>query len=194
MIYFDLKHAMLDKHYEWYDEPMQLNIIGVRQKLHTNAFDDKMFLAYLDHTLKPMVHEYDITTDPGKMPLMLPSNSKGTAILVPGQYKSYSIDYHRGRYPALCQRIGSVCVYRDSNENSKHDLDPSTIDCGYFGINIHKAGKVSSIVDGWSAGCQVFKKALDFDHFMKVVKFSSKIRRDNSFTYTLVSQIKQEEQ
>lgn len=189
MIYFDLKNTMIDRKFEWFDEPMELNIIGVRKRLHTNEFDDELYVAYIDRALKPCVHKYTITTDPGAMSLYIPQNSKGTAILVPGQYKSYSIDYHRGRYPALCQRLGPVCVYRDNNNDSKHDLNPNSVECGFYGINIHKAGKVSSMVDRWSAGCQVFKKATDFDHFMNVVKFSSKFRNHNSFAYTLISQV-----
>lgn len=189
MIYFDLKNEVLARDYTWFDKPMELNILGVRRNLHTNEFDDELYVAYLDTSLKPTVHSYTITTDPGTQSLLIPQNSKGTAILVPGQYNSYAIDYHRGRYPALCQRTGNVCVYRDNNRDSKHDLDPSKIECGFYGINIHKAGKVSTIVNGWSAGCQVFKKSTDFDHFMKVAKFSSRFRNLNTFTYTLFSQV-----
>jgi len=64
-------------------------------------------------------------------------------------------------------------------------MDTRTIDCGMFGINIHKAGVFSEQVNGWSAGCQVFQKSDDFYEFMSLVQKSRK-RFGNSFTYTLL--------
>ena len=53
---------------------------------------------------------------------------------------------------------------------------------GYFGINIHKAGLNSVNVDKWSAGCQVFKSAVDFDEFIRLCKMQTW----DTFTYTLI--------
>jgi hypothetical protein len=66
-------------------------------------------------------------------------------------------------------------------------MDADTIEEGKFGINIHKAGNMSSVVNKWSAGCQVFKNASDFEEFMDIVRHA----RDNwgnSFTYTLLEE------
>ena len=57
-----------------------------------------------------------------------------------------------------------------------------------YGINIHKAGKDSSDVNTWSAGCQVFKKTADFDEFIGLVK-KQEAKYGNKFTYTLIDTI-----
>lgn len=112
-----------------------------------------------------------------------PINLRGTAILVPGQYKgAYMIDKHQGKYDALCQRLGMVAVYRDRNKDDI--MDYSDIHKGMFGINIHKAGRNSKQVDGWSAGCQVFKRSADFDDFIRICRKGEKAL-GNTFTYTL---------
>lgn len=174
--------------YQWFDgnAPYNLNLFGVRSSTRkVNEFDDFIYAIYRDNNLNWKIHQWPATTDPGLPQLLNPSNHKGVAILVPGQYKStYKIDLHSNKYPALCQRLSTVKVYRDSNRNNLHDLDPSTIDEGFFGINIHKAGIDSVRVDNWSAGCQVFKREEDFNQFMDLCKRSAQIY-GNSFTYTL---------
>ena len=67
------------------------------------------------------------------------------------------------------------------------DYSETTLDKGFFGINIHKSNpnKESYNVDKWSAGCQVFKKADDFDSFMDLCEAAS-FEWSNSFTYTLI--------
>lgn len=175
--------------YEFYEEPFKLNIIGIRKKLDTNFFDDELWVIYKDDSGKYVEHKFPFTTDPGRTSLLNAKNnsSKGTAILVAGQYKdTYAIDAHRGNYLALCQRLGPVCVYRDKNANSVHDLVDSTVECGFFGINIHRTGRViSKLVDGWSAGCQVLPSPSDFKVFMDLCKEHAK-RHKNKFTYTLL--------
>ena len=113
-------------------------------------------------------------------------NVSGTAILCPGQYRgAYRVDKHQGQYDALCQRGAPLSVWRDADLDSVHDMSDVTIATGYFGINIHKAGRSSSQVDKWSAGCQVFKNEGDFNEFMMTIRASEK-RFGNSFTYTLI--------
>ena len=115
-------------------------------------------------------------------------NKKGTALLVPNQYRgAYKIDKHRGKYFALCQRK-EVSVYRDSNRDNITDFNPSTIDKGLFGINIHRSNpnKESSRVEKWSAGCQVFANPELYDKFMIMCQKSASIW-GNSFTYTLLT-------
>lgn len=116
-----------------------------------------------------------------------PTAIKGTAILVPGQYRGcWKIGYHKGKYKALCQ-AKPIPVYRDGNKDDKFDLNPLSIDKGVFGINIHKAGENSTLVDGWSYGCQVLAKSIDFSSFMRLVDKSSKLYGD-TFTYTLLEE------
>lgn len=187
MEYNELKKLLTSYNYTFYDEPFKLNIVGLRKTLHSNNFDDLLMVAFKDHRNSTYLKDFVITTDPGRKSLMNPQNRKGTAILKEGQYKdTYAIDYHRGNYLALCQRLGPVVVYRDANKDDKHDLDNNKTDSGFFGINIHKAGVISKLVDGWSAGCQVFQNNVDFDVFMKLCKTHSK-NHGNVFTYTLIN-------
>lgn len=185
-----IKAIFEGKDYEFYEEPFKLNIVGIRKKINTNVFDDELWVIYKDDTGKYIEHKFPCTTDPGRTSLLSVrknNSSKGTAILVADQYKdAYALDLHQGRYLALCQRLGPVCVYRDKNANTVHDLDSSTIECGFFGINIHRTGSlISKLVDGWSAGCQVLPSPSDFDVFIGLCKEHAK-RHKNKFTYTLL--------
>lgn len=177
--------------YKWFDDnkPYNMNVFGVRAKgRHVNLFDDFLFLIYRDGRLNWNIHQFAISTDPGVTSLNSPQNSRGTAILVPGQYLgAYKIDKHQGKYDALCQRLGKVKVYRDNNKDDVLDTpdDTSVLHEGMFGINIHRSSvKDSEFVNGWSAGCQVFKKKVDFDYFMALIKYSAALY-GNRFTYTL---------
>jgi hypothetical protein len=169
-----------------------VNIIGVRSDEDIfNKFDDALVVIYRDTKKNWEVRSYSITTDPGKIWLEKPMNSKGCAVLVPNQYRGvYKIDGHgKTRYPALCQRLGEVEVYRDSDLNNEIDRDAGTIDKGMFGINIHRSRKTgeADLVNSYSAGCQVFKNTTDFNDFMKLANKSSD-KFGNSFTYTLLNE------
>jgi len=116
-------------------------------------------------------------------------NRKGTALLVPNQYKGvYKLDLHQGKYEALCQRLGDVSVYRDNDRDMILDFDPKTIDTGRFGINIHRSNPhtESHQVGKWSAGCQVFKEAKSYNDFISICKKASEIW-GNKFSYTLLT-------
>ena len=133
---------------------------------------------------------YAITTDAGTYWLKNPMSNKGTAILVPNQYRGvYSIDLHNNKYYALCQRNGKVEVYRDNDKDVILDMDSAKIEKGMFGINIHRSNPFSESlkVDKFSAGCQVFKRVKDFNEFMEICQ-KSKALWGNSFTYTLIKE------
>jgi hypothetical protein len=65
------------------------------------------------------------------------------------------------------------------------NYDETAIQEGVFGINIHKAGVDSTYVENWSEGCQVFKRAADFEEFMSIVRASAG-KGFTKFTYTLI--------
>jgi len=182
------------KGYLIYDQPYKLNIWGFRSSNATpNSFDDEIHVfTNISQTDRPkwVYMVFKATTDPGTFWLKNPSNPGGTAILNPGQYiDTYAIDLHRGKYKALCQRNGQVSVTRDYNRNAVLDFLNGKISKGYFGINIHRANQVGSTltVDKYSAGCQVFKNASDFDFFMKLCELHRSFH-GNKFTYTLVDE------
>ena len=165
-----------------------LNIIGIRSKDHkANSFDDRICVVFRDEN-GWITRTWECTTEPGLYWLENPGNVKGTAVLVPGQYRGvYKIDKHRGKYDALCQRGGTVKTYRDSNKDDIVDLDVQSITEGMYGINIHKAGTDSTQVNKWSAGCQVFSHSKDFDEFMSIC-YAAKEKWGNSFSYTLIDE------
>jgi hypothetical protein len=184
--YDEIKSAFANKNYKFYVGDLNLNVFGVRKANgKTNLFDDSLGVVY-EHHGSPIVNLWSATTDPGLPWLENPLNAKGAAILVPGQYPVYSIDYHRGAYKALCQRRGPVKVYRDGNRNATLDYDPKTITTGDYGINIHRASRNgrSVFVDRNSAGCQVFADSTSFDNFMSIC-YAAEKRYGNKFTYTL---------
>jgi hypothetical protein len=183
-----IEESVKAKGYVWFegDKDFDVNIVGVRnsatgQKV-TNVFDDVMTLSYkVDGKWK--FHSWMATTDPGTKGVKEFHNVAGVARLVEGQYRgSHAIGLHQGKYEALKQ-AKAVKVYRDANKDMTYD--ESKIQEGVFGINIHKAGVDSTYVENWSEGCQVFKKAADFDEFMAIIRKSKDIH-GNSFTYTLI--------
>lgn len=180
-----LKHIFTKKGYIWDNA---INIIGVRNKATsklTNKFDDKLYVAYKESGVWKL-KEYVITTDAGsyyvKKKLI---NVKGVAILKEGQYlNTYSVRLHQNKYLALCQTYKNVVVYRDKDKDDEYDFVSE--ESGMFGINIHKAGKNSSSVENWSAGCQVFQREADFNDFMSIVQNYKKLK-NNVYTYTLIN-------
>jgi hypothetical protein len=187
-----IKRAVEAKGYRWFNDSANkgydVNIVGVRNsttgKKVTNLFDDKITLSFKDDKGVWQYYEWANTTEPGKKGVEQFHNVKGVARLIPGQYRGvYSIDLHQGKYQALCQRLGSVKVFRDADRDLEYDEDNT--DTGMFGINIHKAGLDSTWVENWSEGCQVFKRVKDFDVFMKICKLAAKIH-GNHFSYTLI--------
>lgn len=193
LTYDKIKDAVLAKGYKWFEsDSYNLNIVGVRNSDTndevTNKFDDKMTLSYMIGDNREF-HQFDCTTDPGKHWVENVMKESGVAILVPGQYRgSHKIRLHQGRYEALGQQK-PVKVYRDNNLDGCYDFDESTIEEGLFGINIHRAtkyaGKKSSQIDKWSAGCQVIAAYNDYMQFMQICNNAKDIW-GNSFTYTLI--------
>jgi len=166
-----------------------LNIIGVRSPIKkANSFDDYMLVIYKKHD-NWVIDEFTITTDAGLYWLQHPMNKKGTALLVPNQYRStYKLDGHGStRYEALCQRLGEVEVYRDDNKDQILDFDDVTKEWGMFGINIHRSHPYheKEHVDKYSAGCQVFQSIYQYNDFLALCNTSSRLY-GNSFTYTLL--------
>ena len=178
------------KEYRFFDgnHSFNLNLIGVRNPQgRVNRFDDLFLVIYRDSYKRWIVDSYQITTDPGLYWLKHPMNVDGTAIMCPGQYSgAYKLGKHAGKYEALCQTGAPINVWRDGNRDSSLDMSSDSIDTGFFGVNIHKAGRNSTRVDRWSAGCQVFKNDGDYKEFMTTVKSAEK-KFGNSFTYTLLS-------
>ena len=189
-----IRRALERKGYKFFESgDYNVNIVGIRNSLTkhevTNKFDDLITVCYKTGE-EWNYHEFECTTDPGTHWVencMLPD--KGVAILKEGQYRgSHKIRKHQGRYEALGQ-CRPVTVYRDNNRDDVYNLNTENTDTGLFGINIHRAtkyaGKKSTQVDKWSAGCQVIASNDDWRLFMKIMR-KARDTWSNSFTYTLI--------
>ena len=191
-----IKKAVKTKGYVWFEDSKNkgydVNIVGIRnsetKNKVTNRFDDKITISYKCDG-EWQFHCFDCTTDPGTHWVEQVMNKKGVAILKPGQYRrSHKLRLHAGKYLALGQQ-NNVTVYRDDNRDDNYDLDESKTDTGLFGINIHRAtgraGKKSSQIDKWSAGCQVIADNDDWHCFLDICQQAREIW-GNNFTYTLI--------
>jgi hypothetical protein len=176
-----------------------LNLFGIRCKNRTaNSFDDVIGCAYKDLS-GWKVRYWPATTDPGTINGKLATkNPKGAAILAPGQYRgAYRIGLHGStKYAALVQTGGPVSVFRDDTGDNRLDFDKSTIESGYFGINIHASSmhpyrdeKTTELVKSWSEGCQVHATTSGFRDMMNLCHKQIETHPSwVSFTYTLLEQ------
>lgn len=175
----ELKSQFILNNYKWIDD---LNFVGIRSKADVpNQFDDLFGVINKDK-----VEWFTCTTNPGVHWLKNLLNTKGTALLKPNQYlDTWSIGLHQGKYEAFKQ-VKNVTVFRDKNVNDKSD-ECLTTDTGLFGINIHRANDkaISTIIDKWSAGCQVLNNPADFKKVLELAKESKKLY----FTYTLLKEL-----
>ena len=189
-----IKRTLEKKGYKWFDTgDYNVNIVGIRnaetEGRVTNRFDDTMTISFKEDGVWKY-YEFDCTTDPGSHYMDAPIvKSKGTAILKEGQYRgSHKIRKHQGRYEALGQQR-KVKVYRDNNRDDIYNLNTENLDTGLFGINIHRAtkyaGKKSTQIDKWSAGCQVIADNDDWHEFLDICQTAREIH-GNSFSYTLI--------
>ena len=187
----DFSKILVNKGYAYFTNgKYNLNIIGVRRAGNkvTNQFDDYIVVEYVDMYGIKTRDVFPATTDPGLTSMTKPMSTKGCAILVPGQYRSsWMIGYHKGKYEALVQ-CKPLKVYRDNDKDNVYDLNPKTIEEGNFGINIHKSGDDSTIVNGWSAGCQVLKRKVNFDKLMKLAHYQFSQGMGARYTYTLINE------
>lgn len=163
----ELKDEFRKHSYLWPD----FHLIGIRSKADLpNQFDDHFYLVNrIEYT------HYTGTTNPGTHWLTNLLNSKGAALLKPGQYfNTWQLGLHRGLYEALVQ-VRPVKVWRDANKN-QHSEPGTEVYEGMFGINIHRASanQVSKFIDKWSAGCQVLNNPQDFAHLINSFKATGK--------------------
>jgi len=190
-----IQRAVQELGYKYFTgDNYDVNIVGVRNSdtngKVTNKFDDIITISYKDEEGKWQYNEYSCTTDPGDDWMENPwVKEKGCAVLKPGQYRgSHKLRLHGGKYLALGQKK-PVTVYRDNNRNDQYEFDEASCDTGVFGINIHRAtkyaGKTSTNIDKWSAGCQVLASNDDWHEFLDICQTAREVW-GNSFSYTLI--------
>lgn len=190
--HIDIIGALENKGYAVFDDdskPFNLNIVGIRSdKLEAGKFKDLICVFWKNEGYWNLFKS-QCTTVAGLHYLQNPMNPAGCAILKPGQYRgAYRIGKHRGKYDALIQ-VKPVEVYRDDNRDVFFDEIDSSVQKGYFGINIHRAHYKFELdnVGKYSAGCQVIQDPNEFELFMKLAELSAEQWGD-SFTYTLINE------
>jgi hypothetical protein len=173
--YTELEAEFARLGYQW----PTLHVIGVRSKANEkNKFDDTFYLVN-----GPLMRVFSGTTNPGRHWLLNLMNPKGTAVLKPGQYiDTWKLGLHKGQYEALVQ-VKNVTVYRD-NDRDETAEEQGKEDTGLFGINIHRANPnaISSLIEKWSAGCQVLNNPTEYATLIAACKASG----NKAFTYTLL--------
>jgi hypothetical protein len=183
-----IKSILKQNGYALYTEPYRLNIVGLRsESIVPNRFDDEIHVFYAKSDGSWNYHIWPATTDPGTFWLNNPVYEQGAAILAQGQYQnSYAIGKHKGLYEALVQ-TKPVTVIRDYDRDALLDFYNGEKQTGNFGINIHRAESTGTTkqINKYSAGCQVFQNAHDFEQFMVLCEQHRKLY-GNSFTYALV--------
>lgn len=174
--------ALRAKGYTLFESPKgyDLNIAAVRSANPVpGTFDDWLTVSWRAGADWQYL-AFPVTTDPGQHYLDHPVHPKGTATLIPGQYRSsHHIAKHKGRYDALCQRPGTALpVWR---RGVRHDDGT--------GLNLHRAAAsgTTHTVGRWSAGCTVFANADDFALFMGVCRIAARVW-GNAFSYTLLEE------
>lgn len=193
----EILNVMKSKNYRVYEgnnpSNRSFNIVGIRNKaLSPDKFDDTLAIFHLIPGATDLLM-FPITTDPSPYYLKNPVNSKGTAVLKEDQYvDTYAISQHSppsgNKHQAVCQRLAKVTVFRDGDKDGK--LNFKSPDLGMHGINIHRGpsnGDWDSKNKNYSAGCQVFADADDFNIFMSRARDERK-NVGNVFTYTLLNQ------
>ena len=147
-------------------------IIGVRSNEDLpNQFDDKVYLFKGEE----FILVSSCTTNPGTTVLRNFSkfNAKGAAVMVADTWHHdiWMKGKHQGKITALIQTGAKCRVYRDADKDDKAEAT-ALIQEGFFGINFHpntydiNAQKTGSLVNGWSAGCQVVN---DMDKYRKIM-------------------------
>jgi hypothetical protein len=165
-----------------------LNVFGIRSNAKPNQFDDTIGVAYQDAYGVPHCETFAATTDPGTYWLQHPMRVEGTAVLALGHHRGiWMLGLHRGSYPALVQ-VGRCAVHRD--DDGDEIVDPPDLEhVGLFGINLHRASRSggSTLVDRWSAGCQVVQAPEALDRILELVERQRLAGRGTRCSYTLFS-------
>ena len=211
--YDKIKQSVVAKGFVWDERDYAINIVGIRNysvveggKLKmTNKYIDLLTMSWTENGLKKSI-QCAATTVPGKKWLKdghekdkykngrlvarkgdLLNTTYGAGIVKEGQYPEvYRRGTHRG-YNAFQQK-GDFYVYRDNNRDAFFDFD-SVHGPGRYSMNLHrsKAGGTSTLVNGFSGGCQVLATDADLQTFLKLAKQHENKTGEKRFMYTLIT-------
>lgn len=133
-----------------------LNTLGERGVNDRGIYDDAIFIDSPNVTAS-----FNGNTDPSVLKKGFgKGDAKGMAKLKTGLWLSHCFGLHRNKYLALVQKMGTVTVLRDGEQDYE--------DTGFFGINIHKGSYNSTS----SLGCQTIYPQ-QWDSFINLAKDQS---------------------
>lgn len=161
--------------------PNQLWLCGIRSNEDApNVFDDKMYLF----NGETFICVASCTTNPGTTVLKSYEkfNAKGAAVVKADEwyYNLWVKGMHHGKIDALVQIGAPIKVYRDADKD-EHSEESVTLQEGFFGINMHpntyniNAKTTGTLVNGWSAGCQVVNNMEKYRKIMSLIPSNMKI-------------------
>ena len=183
---------------EVFEKKGYINFCGVRNNKTNDTFNDILYIYWKEKGEFKGVKTRDFTTKPGKKSIVNPINTSGAAIVKEGWHPDiWHHGKHQGKYEALRQDAGvtkPVTITRDNTQRGRSDgryelrILSDTTESGYPYTNMHKSGTPQgNTVNGWSAGCQVFKYESDFNTMLKLAKSASKYGQ-KTFSYFLTNQ------
>jgi len=182
-----LKKALAKKGYPLKNGIYELNLIGIRNdSSRPNSFDDTLCVLFKDEYEDDTVLYFSCTTDPGLYWLKNPLHVRGCAIMKEGYYQDvYKVGIHRG-YKAL-EQVGKIRFVRDNDKDTELDFKGEDEINEIIKANIHRASlsETSTVVDKWSAGCQVINKG--WQEFIELCEKAKLITEYNRFSYILIN-------
>jgi len=189
-----------NKNYEILTGDFEVNVVGIRSYVQqANTFDDFMCVFYVDPNGKtgPLgkkwtYRAWTITTEPGTTALGN-GGDLGTNLIAEGQYiKAYRHRRHRASEPknnySILGNDYNILIYRDANKDKWAQKDTKFLYVDTPGDNMHASGpydQAGKPINGWSAGCQVFKDPKDFAEFIYITYFIAQNEKSGNSTAKL---------
>ncbi len=176
-----LKGLLKRRGFELYTKPMQLNIVGLRNK--DMAKSDELHVFYKINSRNWNYHVYELISDTAKVWKGKPS--KTPVLLMEGQYKdAYRIGKRDDETDALLQVKPVDVAYNFDRDALFTDV---TTGKQVSGIDL-----IAATYDGESVtiskaeeGCQIILGSENFSEFMNLCQLHSQLN-GNSFTYSLI--------
>ena len=193
-----------------FEQEGYINFCGVRNNVTNDTFNDVLYIYWKENGEFKCVKTENFTTKPGKKSVQNTGgkgNAKGVAIVKEGWHQDI---WHHGTHgynssnshKALRQDEGTTSPitftrdktqYGSDNKNYELRVFSDTTESGYPYTNMHRCkDPQGNNVNGWSAGCQVFKYKSEFDEMLSMADYATK-QGQKKFSYFLTNKTEFEE-
>lgn len=209
--YDQVRHAVEAHGFVFFDAgPYDLNLVAIRndnRDFRTDAFDDLVVCAYLDHNNQQQIEVWPATTDPGLCmithPVFAEAIARGACFVAPGQYRGVFAPGQHGsgafKHDALVQ-VRQMQYYRvKSATGDVPDLDDNPKIWGLFGTNLHHSYSDAQLkyaeqmnaplrIGNFSAGCQVLLHPEHLTRLLALAALQAQYGHGSALTYSLILQ------